>query len=131
MSTSFAPVMTFNAAGNVIASGSLAGGASTNANVDVSAKFAGIVTVTNTPGGSVSSTRGVQIQIFNRYGSTPTTAPTAMITITLPSASASTAESAPPIALPPGKYNVTLTNLDASNAVTVAATMDTIDSVTG
>lgn len=131
MSTSFAPVMTFNAAGNVIASGSLAASGTTNANVDVSSKFAGILVVKNTPGGTVSTTRGLKIQIFQRYGSTPTTAPSAMITVTLPSAVASTAESSPPIALPPGKYNVALTNLDASNAITVEATMDTIDTVTG
>lgn len=131
MPTSFAPVMTFNAAGNVIASGSIAASGTANANVDLSAKVSGLLTVKNTPGGSVAATRGLKVEIFHRYGSSPTTAPSPMITFTLPSQTASTAESTPPITLPPGKYNVKLTNLDGTNAITAEVTMDTIDSITG
>jgi hypothetical protein len=119
------PTLTRGAAGNLHSSASL--GASATANNDTAnydAAFLVILTVKNTPGGSVAATRGLQIDVYNRYGTTPTTAASPMLTFTLPSATASTAETAPPIYLPGGQYNVKFTNLDASNAVTVEATID-------
>jgi hypothetical protein len=124
------PTLTRNAAGNLHSSASLGAGASANndtANYD--AAFLVILTVKNTPGGTVAATRGLQIDIYHRYGSSPTTAPSPMMTFTLPSAVASTAETSPPIYLPGGQYNVKFTNLDASNAITVEATIDTVDNV--
>jgi hypothetical protein len=119
------PTYTANAAGNIRTSASLAASATDNTNVDYSAVLEGQIHVKNTPGGSVAATRGLRIEIFRRYGSTPTTAETAMLTYTLPSATASTAESID-IFLGPGKYNVKVTNLDATNAITVEITGDTI-----
>jgi hypothetical protein len=118
------PSFTFNAAGNIRSSASLGAGATDNANVDYSAVIEALVTVKNTPGGTVAATRGVRVDIFNRHGSTPTTGDSAVQSYTLPSAAASTAETLT-IRLGPGKYNVKVTNLDASNAVTVEITGDT------
>lgn len=128
MSTTI-PAMTFNAAGNVRSSASLAASGTDNADVDFSGKFEGLIHVKNTPGGSVSGTRGLKVEIFRRYGSSPTTADTPMMTYTLPSQTASTAESAD-FVLGTGKYNIKITNLDASQAITVEITADTVDSVT-
>src|SRR5580765_5813025 len=102
MATTTTPVMTFNTAGNIRASSSLAASGTANADVDYSAKYEGQIHVKNTPGGSVAATRGVRVDVFKRYGSTPTTGDTAFLTLTLPSATASTAESAD-VFLPTGK----------------------------
>lgn len=119
------PSYTGNSAGNIRSSASLAASATDNANLDYSAVFEGQIYVKNTPGGTVAATRGLKIEIFRRHGSTPTTDDSAMLTYTLPSATASTAEGQP-IFLPTGKYNIKVTNLDASNAVTVEITGDTV-----
>jgi hypothetical protein len=84
MSTT-APSFTFNAAGNIRSSASLGAGATDNANVDYSAVMEAIVTVKNTPGGSVAATRGVRVDVFNRHGSSPTTGDSATLAYTLPS----------------------------------------------
>lgn len=123
MSTTTA-LFTFNAAGNIRSSASLAASGTDNDDVDYSAVIEAIVTVKNTPGGSVAATRGVQVDIFNRHGSTPTTGDSAVQSYTLPSAAASTAETLT-IRLGPGKYNIKVTNIDATNAVTVEITGDT------
>ena len=124
----FTPSMTFNAAGNADASASLAASAARSFNIDVSAKWLGNLTIKNTPGGSVSATRGLRVDVYHRYGNSPTTAATASWTITLPSATASTAEHQR-IPVPTGKWAITMTNIDAAQAITVEATLDTIDSV--
>jgi hypothetical protein len=129
--TTTVPTYTAAAAGNVIASASIAasGTSSSTTGLDFSAVFEGQLHILNTPGGSVAATRGLQCQIFRRYGTTPTTGQTALLTYTLPSATASTAESLD-IFLPTGKYAITLTNLDATNAIVASVTSDTIANVT-
>jgi hypothetical protein len=122
------PVMTFNTAGNVISSGSISAGGTTNANVDYSGVWEARLVVKNTPGGTVAATRGVRIDVFTRYGSTPTTSASAHRSWTLPSATASTAEDLA-FWLESDKYNVKLTNLDASNAVTDEVSADTVSSL--
>jgi len=126
MATTTTPTYTPGAAGNVRSSSSLAASGTANYNIDLSAVFGGWITVLNTPGSSVSATRGLTINIFNRYGTTPTTAPSASIPYTLPSATASTAESTPRIPVETGYWNIAITNLDATNAVTVEITLDTL-----
>lgn len=123
MSTT-APDFTFNAAGNIRSSASLAASGTDNDDLDYSAVIEAIVTILNTPGGSVSATRGVAVEIFQRYGSGPATSASAVQTYTLPSAVASTAETLV-LHLGPGKYNIKITNLDAAQAVTVEITGDT------
>lgn len=122
------PTYTGNAAGNIRSSASLAASASDNANVDYSTVFEGQIHVKNTPGGTVAATRGVRLDIYRRFGSSPTTADSPLLTIYLPSTTASTAESVD-VFLSTGKYNVKVTNLDATNAVTVEITGDTIDAL--
>jgi hypothetical protein len=124
------PTYTASAAGNVIASASLGASATVNSStaMDFSAGFQGQIHVLNTPGGSVAGVRGLKIEIFRRYGTTPTTAQTAMYTYTLPSTTASTAESVD-IFLDTGVYNIKLTNMDASNAVTVEVTSDKVSAL--
>jgi hypothetical protein len=128
MATTTTPVYTGNSAGNIHASASLAASATANDNYDGSAVFETQVNVLNTPAGSVAATRGLRVDVYRRYGSTPTTEPTPFLTYTLPSATASTAESVD-FFLPCGKFNIKITNLDASNAVTVAITGDTLTSL--
>jgi hypothetical protein len=121
-------VYTGNAAGNIRTSAALNAAASDNKDVDYSAGVEGQINVKNTPGGTVAATRGVRIDIYRNFGSVPTKASSPFLTYTLPSAVASTAESAD-IFLGWGKYNITITNLDAANAVTVQITGDTVDSL--
>lgn len=116
---------TANAAGNVRASGSLAASGTANYDLDYSAVFEGQVHVLNTPGGTIAGTRGVRIDIYRRYGSGPALGESPMMSFYLPSQTASTAESID-IFLGTGKYNIKITNLDASNAVTVEITGDTV-----
>jgi hypothetical protein len=118
--------MTFNAAGNVDASASLAAGANRSFSFDGSTKYETQLTIKNTPGGSVAAVRGVRIDVFPRYGTGPSDTTLANPSFTLPSQTASTAESIM-IRLGPGKYTVKLTNLDATNAVTLEATTATVD----
>jgi hypothetical protein len=121
------PTYTGNSAGNVRASASLAASATETITtaLDFSAVFEGQVHILNTPGGSVSATRGLQCQFFRRYASGPTTGQTPILTITLPSATASTAESKD-VFLSTGKYALIITNLDAAQAITVEITSDSV-----
>lgn len=128
MSTTTTPVYTGNTAGNLDASASLAASATRNVNWDISAKFEGQAHVLNTPGGTIAATRGVRVDVYRRYGATPTTGQSPFLTFTLPSAVASTAESLT-FFLGPGKYNIKITNLDTANAVTVEISGDTVDSL--
>lgn len=128
MSTTI-PSYTGNTANNIRASSSLAASGTANYDVDYSAKFEGQIHVDNTPGGTIAATAGVRIDIYRRYGATPTTAATPFLTVTLPSAVASTLESQD-IFVGTGKFNIKVTNLDAANAVTVGITGDTVDNLT-
>lgn len=122
------PSYTGNAANNIRASSSLGAGASANYDVVYSGKFEGQVNIKNTPGSTIAATAGVRVDVYRNFGSSPTKAASPFYSVTLPSEVANTAESQD-IFLPPGKYNITITNLDASNAVTVGITGDTIDSL--
>jgi hypothetical protein len=118
---------TGNSAGNLLTSTTIAASASTTFNVDLSAKFEGQVQVGVTFG-TVAATAGLQVQVFRRVGSGPAV-DTAAVTQFVIAAVASTT-SLQSFALPTGRYQVKLTNLDATNSVTsVSATDDTIDAV--
>jgi hypothetical protein len=123
-----APNMTFGAAGNIRASASLAASGTATYDVDYSTKLEGQVTTKNTPGGTIASTRGVRVDVYARYSSAPSVGTIAIQSLTLPSAVASTAESAT-LYLSTGKYRIAITNLDGTNAVTVEITGDTVDSI--
>lgn len=118
--------MTFNAAGNIRSSASLAAGANATYDVDSSTKYETQITVLNTPGGTVAGTRGLKIEILQGYGSSVSYTTIATQQLTLPSAAASTAESIT-LFIGPGKFRIKITNLDASNAITVEITSATLD----
>lgn len=113
MPTSTTPGYTGNASA-IIAAQVLAASATVNVNLDISSKFGAWIHVNNTPDSSVSATRGLKVEVFRRYGSTPTTGATPLFTYTMPSASASTLESLDFFLPGPNKYNIKLTNLDAA-----------------
>jgi hypothetical protein len=121
------PTYTGNSAGNVRASAALAASATETITtaLDFSANFEGLVHILNTPGGSVSATRGLKCEFYRRYGSSPTTGQSPFLSYTLPSATASTAESAD-IWLSTGKYALKITNLDTAQGLTVEITSDTV-----
>ncbi len=123
-----APVMTANALGNALASGTIVASGTANFNLDFSAKFEGQLVVQGNFG-TIAATAGLQIQIFARFDSTPTNATTnPNFTYTIPAVSG--LQYSPRIYLPTGVYHVIITNLDASNSVTVVqATADSVDSI--
>lgn len=123
--------ITYNSAGNLLASQSLAASASvTSGDIDASAKYGLLVVIKNTPGGTIASTRGLKIEATAGYGASGTAAYSTLgaVNSVLPSATASTAESIE-IRLPSGHWKIKLTNLDATNAVTIEVTTATIDTV--
>lgn len=124
-----APSMTFNAPGNIRTSASLAASGTASYNLDFSTVFQGQVTVKATPSGTVAATNGCRVQFFPRYGSGPADSTIAEVTYTIPSV-ASTAASKT-FKLGTGKYVVTVTNLDATNALSggVEITSDTLTAI--
>jgi hypothetical protein len=82
-----APVMTFNTAGNVLASQSLAASATVTVDLNLSGQFEGQLMVTCTFG-TVAATSGLKIDILEGYVATPTN-PTVNpnFTYTIPSVS--------------------------------------------
>lgn len=109
----------------------LAGGASltTNGTIDLSTKYEGQVTVSVTAGGAVSTTAGVQVDVYVGSGSGPSysTQPVTTFVISVTSPGAVTTN--PPVFLGPGKYQCKMTNLDATNAVTYTVAVTTVDSI--
>ncbi len=122
------PAMTFNAAGNARTSASLGAGASATFLIDLSTKFEGQLTIDNTPGAAIATTRGLQVTLQAQKNSVPAYETIGRIIGTLPSTTASTLESQT-FFIPTGKYEVRIKTLDVTNALTVAVTLITIDSV--
>lgn len=122
-----APSMTFNTAANVLSSASLAASGTITANLDFSSKFEGQVQVWNTPGGTVAATSGVQVDVFEAVDSTPNYDTIACYSMVIPSVVSTAARAT--IKLGTGKYQIKLTNLDATNAVTREASSATVDGI--
>lgn len=121
------PSMTHNAEGNLIATGALGGGANTTADIDASNKISVQIQVRNTGGSVVSSTNGLRVEVFRRFGSGPTNDTDPVTSFTIPTIVSTTRYRS--IELPTGRYRIRLTNLDATNSITVEATTSTIDSM--
>lgn len=100
----------------------------TNGDIDLSAKYEGQVTIAVTAGGSVSTTAGVQVDVYPGSGSGPTydsqPVTTFVIPVTTPSAVTSQT-----IFLGPGKYQCKFSNLDATNTVGYTVALATVDTV--
>lgn len=128
MATTFTPSTTVNTQANLLASGSLAASGTTTADLDLTGKFGADVQVKDT-GGTVAGTNGVQVDVFRLFGGTPTADTLAVLTFVIPTTTSTATYKS--FHLETGKYRIKLTNLDASNAVTVEMTSTTNDSVVG
>ncbi|HXI17810.1 MAG TPA: hypothetical protein VNM48_15725, partial [Chloroflexota bacterium] len=113
-----APITTFNAAGNAYAATALAAAGVVSVDVDFSTAFVGQATVKVTMGAAVATARGLQIDVLPGYGTGGTTYST--VPLGSPVIGSSTGVSGVASRMIPvdtGKYRLTLTNLDATNAV--------------
>jgi hypothetical protein len=122
-----APTYTQNATGNALTSQSLGAGANVTFDLDISTKFADEVAISNTPGGTVAATAGLQVNWFRKIGTAPDIDTEPVGGFVIPSV-ASTLKVAS-LELPTGFWRIKLTNLDATNAITVKATQDAIPTV--
>lgn len=120
--------MTWTRNTSIRGSASLAADATATYDIDVSTKYRVVITFLNTPGASISTTRGVRCDVFWSYGSTPTPSTVPMLTKLLASAAASTLES-DQIVVEPGTYRLKITNTDLTYATTVGILMDTLDAL--
>lgn len=118
-----APSISWNPPGNILGTGtSIAAGGSNSGNiVDFSSNcFGGWVMFTNTGGVSVSATNGLRADVYPAGDNGPNYATTVLTTITIATVASSVRRQA--IWLGPGKYSITLTNLDASNSMAAGIT---------
>jgi hypothetical protein len=121
-----APVMTFGAPGNRLASQALAAATPVSFTLDYSARIVGFIQVAATFG-TVAAVAGLQIDVYRRVGTGPAADSIAVATYTIPATASTTQRKS--LALPTGRYTVQLTNLDSTNSLSgVQATDDTIDS---
>lgn len=121
------PSMTFNAFGNIVNAGALAASATATSAVDASAKFEVQIQV-QAIFGTVAATSGLQVDVFRRFGAGPTDDTISVTTFTIPSTTSTTKDQS--FALPTGKYDVKVTNLDGTNALTsYSITTSTVDSI--
>lgn len=122
-----APTMTFNAVGNIRASASLAASGTDSGNLDYSTKIEGQITVKVVFGAAVAATSGVKVEFFARYGSTAADTTIATFSYTIPATASATVSRT--FYLGTGKWTWKLTNLDATNAVTIEITDATVDGI--
>ena len=123
MALSSDPSVTYNAAGNILATTtSIAGGGSNSTGVvDASANSLGAwVQVTATGGATVAATNGCQVSVFPAGDSTPHYDTIAMWSFVIPMTVSTAARAS--ILLPTGKYSIALANLDGTNAITAGIT---------
>jgi hypothetical protein len=124
MASTTTPTYAPQAADNVRAAATLNAAATANYDIDFHAGYGGWLHVRGTFG-TVAGTNGLKIELFRRYGSTPTQAVTAWNTWIIPGTTSTSKDIDIPV--PKGYWNVTITNLDATNALTnVGITSDEI-----
>lgn len=122
-----APSMTFNAKGNILNAATIAASGTNTQAIDASTKFEVQVQV-EVAFGTVAATSGLQVDVYRRFGAGPTDDSISVLTFTIPSTASTTKDQS--FALPTGKYDVKLTNLDATNSVTgVTVTTSTVDAI--
>jgi hypothetical protein len=121
-----APSMTFNAKGNVLSNQTITASGTNTQAIDASTKFEVQVQVEVTFG-TVAATSGLQVDVYRRFGAGPTDDTISVLTFTVPSTASTTKDQS--FALPTGKYDIKLTNLDATNGVTASITTSTVDSI--
>ena len=115
-----------NTAGNLLASGTLAGAGTRAFDVDASGKFEAQIQLAFTFG-AIGSPAGVQVDSFRRIGAGPAVDTVAVVSFIVSAVAGVVLQS---LALPTGRWHILLTNLDTVNAVTaVTATDDTVDAI--
>lgn len=127
-----APSMTLGTTLHTSASLGAAGTATDT--LDLSAKFEGQAMYKVTAGGTVAATFGVRIEVFglysgSTYGNSSTGTAIPNYTYTVAGYTASQIVYSSKISVPCGKWLFRITNLDATNAVTVEALVDTVDAI--
>lgn len=123
------PSMTFNALGNVANAVSVAASAtSTSVTVDASAKFEVQLQFDILTGGAAQTTGVATVKVYRLFGAGPQAdnVPMTSMTITLGVVSTHFIQS---LALPTGKYSITVTNGDTANAITSTITSSTVDAI--
>jgi len=120
------PSVTYNSQGNIVAAGtSLAAGATTSgATVDASSSSLGTWLSATVTFGTVAGTAGVTVAVYPAGDSTPHYDTAAMWTYQIAATGSTTQQTS--IFLPTGKYQVKLTNIDATNAVTYGLTSNPV-----
>lgn len=126
------PSMTFGT--TLHTSASLGASGTATDNLDASTKFEAQLMVKVTAGGTVAATFGVQVDMYeiysgSTYGNSSTGTPVPNFTYVVTGYTSTQVVYSPKFYLPTGKWLVKMTNLDASNAVTVESIYDTIDSI--
>jgi hypothetical protein len=117
------PKMTFGAAGNFHASSSLGPGAGAwEWSLDLSTKLEGHLRVSVTSGPNIGTTRGLNVEVY-AYASTISTM---LVVLPVNAPSVATIQT---LFIPTGRWSVLFYNLDPSYAVTVEATLDTVDGI--
>jgi hypothetical protein len=121
--------MTQNGYGNLANGVSIAAnGVSTPVTVDATAKFEVQLQVDVLTGGAAQATGTASVKVYRLFGAGPTadTVPTTQMQVALGTAAQHFIAS---LALPTGKYSVTVTNSDTANAVSYSLTSSSIDSI--
>lgn len=124
------PGMIRNAPGNALASQSLGAASTITVTIDVSSDFQCQLQVQNTSGSATSAGAAVNALVYRLVGSgsgVQDSSPISQISIPT-STTANTAQLAS-LTLETGRYNVTLTNTDSTNAVTILITADFVNQV--
>ena len=127
-----APTMTLGT--TLHTSASLAASGTATDTLDASTKFEAQVMYKLTAGGTVAGTSGLRIDVFelysgSTYGNAATATATPNFTYTISGYTASQVAYSPKMYVPTGRWLFKITNLDATNAVTVEAVADTVDAV--
>lgn len=126
------PTMTFGQ--TLHSSASLGASGTASDTVDLSTKYQAQIMYKVTAGGTVAATFGVRIDIYgiylgSTYGDSSTGTPVPNYTFTVTNYAASQVVYSPKIFLDTGRWKIVITNLDATNAITVEALYDTVDTI--
>lgn len=124
------PVMTQNAAGNIVSAGTsiAASGTSSPVTIDATTKFELQLQFDVLTGATAQAAGVATVKVFGVFGAGPTIDTVAITQLAITMGTGATHYIAS-MRLPTGKYSVTVTNSDSANAITFACTSSTIDSI--
>jgi hypothetical protein len=124
MALQYDPSVTFNTAGNAIASGTtIAASGSTSFTADFSSNsLGGFIQIWDTGGATVAATNGLTVAAYTTADTTPNWDTVIFGGVNFTIATVASTAARQSFFMPTGKYKIVLTNLDASNAISVEAT---------